>query len=64
MQVRGNQVSVLGLVNKPGRYPLEQAKMKLTDALALAGVSCRALRAASCRAPRTTSSWSACATAS
>jgi polysaccharide export outer membrane protein len=37
MQIRGNQVSVLGLVNKPGRYPLEQTKLKVTDALALAG---------------------------
>jgi polysaccharide export outer membrane protein len=35
--VRGNQVSVLGQVNKPGRYPLEQANMRLSDVLALAG---------------------------
>jgi len=37
MQVRGSQVSLLGLVNKPGRYPLEQSNMKLTDVLALGG---------------------------
>lgn len=36
-QVRGNQASVLGNVNKPGRYPLETAGMRLTDLLALAG---------------------------
>lgn len=36
-QVRGSQVSLLGLVNKPGRYPLEQSNMKLTDVLALGG---------------------------
>jgi polysaccharide biosynthesis/export protein len=37
LQVRGSQVSLLGLVSRPGRYPLEQAKMKLTDVLALGG---------------------------
>jgi polysaccharide export outer membrane protein len=37
MQVRGNQVSVLGQVNRPGRYPLEVGNMKLSDILALAG---------------------------
>jgi polysaccharide export outer membrane protein len=37
MQVRGNQVSVLGQVNRPGRYPLEQATTRLSDVLALAG---------------------------
>ena len=37
MTVRGNQISVLGQVNRPGRYPLETANMKLTDVLALAG---------------------------
>ena len=35
--VRGNQASVLGQVNRPGRYPLEVANMRLTDLLALAG---------------------------
>jgi polysaccharide export outer membrane protein len=36
-QVRGAQVSVLGQVARPGRYPLESTSMKVTDALALAG---------------------------
>ena len=36
-QVRGNQASVLGQVNKPGRYALEVADMRLTDVLAMAG---------------------------
>jgi polysaccharide export outer membrane protein len=37
MQVRGSQVSVLGQVNRPGRYPLETAQTRLSDVLALAG---------------------------
>jgi polysaccharide export outer membrane protein len=37
IQVRSHQVSVLGLVGKPGKYALEDAKVKLTDVLALAG---------------------------
>ncbi|ABM95688.1 polysaccharide export protein EpsE [Methylibium petroleiphilum] len=37
VQVRGNQVSVLGQVNRPGRYPLEVADSKLSDVLAVAG---------------------------
>lgn len=37
VQVRGNQASVLGQVNKPGRYPLEVSGMRLSDVLALAG---------------------------
>ncbi len=37
MQVRGNQASVLGQVNRPGRYPLEVADLRLTDLLAMAG---------------------------
>ena len=36
-QVRGNQANVLGQVNRPGRYPLEVAGMRLTDLLSLAG---------------------------
>lgn len=36
-QLRGNQASVLGQVNRPGRYPLELADTRLTDLLALAG---------------------------
>ena len=37
MQVNSRQVSVLGNVNKPGRYPLDAATGKVTDLLALAG---------------------------
>jgi len=37
LQVRGNQVSVLGQVNRPGRYPIEVADTKLSDMLANAG---------------------------
>lgn len=37
MQVRGNQVSVLGLVNKPGRFPIDLVGMRLSELLALAG---------------------------
>ncbi|MDT9001321.1 polysaccharide export protein EpsE [Paucibacter sp. APW11] len=37
LQVRGNQASVLGQVNRPGRYPLDVADMRLTDLLANAG---------------------------
>jgi polysaccharide export outer membrane protein len=36
-QVRGNQAAVLGFVNRPGRYPLEQSQMRLADLLAVAG---------------------------
>jgi polysaccharide export outer membrane protein len=36
-QVRSRQVSVLGHVAKPGRYPLDDASSRLTDLLALAG---------------------------
>jgi polysaccharide biosynthesis/export protein len=35
--VRGNQVSVLGLVGRPGRYPLETGEVRLTDLIATAG---------------------------
>jgi polysaccharide export outer membrane protein len=37
MQTNSRQVSVLGNVNKPGRYPLDAATGKVTDLLALAG---------------------------
>ena len=37
VQVRGNQASVLGQVNRPGRYPIESAELRLTDLLAMAG---------------------------
>jgi polysaccharide export outer membrane protein len=36
-QVKGNQVSVLGLVNRPGRYPLEQTNTRLSEIMAQAG---------------------------
>jgi polysaccharide export outer membrane protein len=36
-QYRSTQVSVLGLVNRPGKYPLELASNRITDVLALAG---------------------------
>lgn len=36
-QVRGNQVSVLGLVNRPGRFPLETFNTRVSDMLAMAG---------------------------
>jgi polysaccharide export outer membrane protein len=36
-QVNSRQVSVLGNVNKPGRYPLDTVNVKLTDVLATAG---------------------------
>lgn len=36
-QVRSRQASVLGQVNKPGKYPLEDATVRVTDLLALAG---------------------------
>jgi polysaccharide export outer membrane protein len=35
--IRGTQVSVLGQVNKPGRYPLDTLNIKLSEALAQAG---------------------------
>lgn len=37
VQVRGNQVSVLGAVSRPGRYPLESFNLRLSDMLANAG---------------------------
>jgi polysaccharide biosynthesis/export protein len=37
LQLRSRQVSVLGEVARPGRYPLEDTSAKLTDVLALAG---------------------------
>jgi polysaccharide export outer membrane protein len=37
LQVRGNQVSVLGQVNRPGRFPLEVSNTRLSDVLAQAG---------------------------
>jgi polysaccharide export outer membrane protein len=37
VQVRGNQASVLGQVNRPGRFPIETADLRLSDLLANAG---------------------------
>jgi polysaccharide biosynthesis/export protein len=37
LQVRGNQVAVLGQVNKPGRFPLETMNVRVSDMLAAAG---------------------------
>lgn len=37
LQVKGNQISILGQVNRPGRYPLETTNTKLSEALAQAG---------------------------
>lgn len=37
LQNRGNQVSVLGQVNRPGRYPLETFNIRVSEMLALAG---------------------------
>lgn len=37
LAVRGNQVSVLGLVNRPGRFPLETFNTRISDLIALAG---------------------------
>ena len=34
LQIRGNQVAVLGQVNRPGRFPLETSNNKLSDMLA------------------------------
>ncbi len=37
LQIRGNQVSVLGQVARPGRFPLETINTRLSDMLANAG---------------------------
>jgi polysaccharide export outer membrane protein len=37
VQVRSSQVSVLGQVGRPGRYPIESAKNKVSEMIALAG---------------------------
>lgn len=37
LQFRSRQISVLGHVNRPGRYPLEDGSYYVTDAIALAG---------------------------
>jgi polysaccharide export outer membrane protein len=37
LQNRGNQVSVLGQVNRPGRFPLETTTTRVSEMLAIAG---------------------------
>lgn len=37
VQIRGNQVAVLGQVTRPGRFPLETANTHLSDMIAMAG---------------------------
>ena len=37
LQNRGNQVSVLGQVNHPGRYPLDTFNIRLSEMMAIAG---------------------------
>lgn len=37
VQIRGNQVAVLGQVNRPGRFPMETANTRVSDMLANAG---------------------------
>lgn len=37
LQVRGNQVAVLGQVTRPGRFPLETANVRASEVLAAAG---------------------------
>lgn len=37
LEVRGNQVSVLGEVNRPGRFPLETFNTRVSEMLAMAG---------------------------
>lgn len=37
IQMRSSQISVIGLVGKPGRYQLDSSNMRITDALSMAG---------------------------
>lgn len=37
LEIIGSQVSVLGQVNKPGRYPIETANIRVSDIIARAG---------------------------
>jgi polysaccharide export outer membrane protein len=37
VQVRGNQVSVLGMVNRPGRYPIDVVGVRLSEVMSQAG---------------------------
>jgi len=38
LQMRSNQVSVLGLVNRAGRFPLETFNVRVSEMIAIAGV--------------------------
>ena len=37
LQIKGNQVTVLGQVNHPGRFPLDTSNIHVSDVMALAG---------------------------
>lgn len=37
LEVRGSQVSVLGMINKPGRFPLDSPNVRLSEIIAIAG---------------------------
>lgn len=37
VEMRSSQISVIGFVSKPGRYPLDSRNTRLTDALSMAG---------------------------
>jgi polysaccharide biosynthesis/export protein len=37
VEVKGNLVAVLGMVNRPGRFPIETGNTKVSDMLAMAG---------------------------
>ena len=37
VQIKGNQVSVLGQVNRPGRFPLDTLNTRVSDMLSIAG---------------------------
>lgn len=37
IEVRGSQAAVMGLVNKPGRFPLETSSTRLSELIAMAG---------------------------
>lgn len=36
-QIRSSQISILGQITRPGRYPLETANLKVSDMIAIAG---------------------------
>lgn len=37
LEMRSAQISVIGLVSKPGRYPLDSRNLKVSDAISMAG---------------------------